>query len=242
VAVRGAKDDAPPPIRQLFSHLFVESHFYAPYILGVSAIFLVFYSVNAWFPAFLIRQFVLSASQAGKYLGPAFIGFGIAGSLGSQLFLRRLTPENIVPRIVILLGCICIAQILNMIALPFAPTPGAAVCIYGIAVGVTGAVIAVMLIPLQLTVPNRMRGQAMGIAYCGVNLLGTGLGPFLVGFFNEEFFAGGASLGLCMTIIGVTAATIAAGLFAWSFFIFTQRGIQAKPGQVRDPARAEGRI
>jgi hypothetical protein len=113
-----------PPIREVFSYLFVESGFYARFILGVCAIFLVLYAINAWFQAFLIRQFALSASEAGMYLGPAFIAFGIAGSLGSQLFLRRLTPDNIVPRIVLLLGGICLVQIGNLAVLPFATSPG----------------------------------------------------------------------------------------------------------------------
>ena len=134
--------------------------------------------------------------------------FGIAGSLGSQLFLRRLTPDNIVPRIVLLLGGICLVQIANLAALPFATSPSIAVCVYGIAVGVTGAVLTVMLVPIQLTVPNRMRGQTMSIPYCGVNLLGTGLGPFLVGFLNERLFGGGATLGMCMAAISVSSATI----------------------------------
>ena len=83
----------------------------------------------------------------------------IAGSLGSQLFLRRLTPDNIVPRIVLLLGGICLVQIGNLAVLPLATSPGIVVCVYGVAVGVTGAVLSVMLVPIQLTVPNRMRGQ-----------------------------------------------------------------------------------
>jgi MFS family permease len=51
-----------------------------------------------------------------------------------------------------------------------------------------GAVLSVTLLPIQLTVPNRVRGQTMSIAYCGVTLLGAGLGPFLVGFLNKRTF------------------------------------------------------
>jgi MFS family permease len=123
--------------------------------------------------------------------------------------LRRLTPENIVPRIVLLLGGICLVQIANLATIPFVTGPDVAVCLYGIAIGATGAVLSVMLIPMQLTVPNRMRGQAMSIVYCGVNLLGTGLGPFLVGFSNERLFGDGAMLGMSMAIVGATSATIA---------------------------------
>jgi len=99
-----------------------------------------------------------------------------------------------------------------------------AVCLYGLAVGVTGAVLSVMLVPIQLTVPNRMRGQTMSIAYCGVNLLGTGLGPFLVGFLNERLFGGGATLGVCMAIVSVASATIA--------IAFTRQGIVAKATEI----------
>jgi len=89
-----------------------------------------------------------------------------------------------------------------------------------------------MLVPIQLTVPNRMRGQTMSIAYCGVNLLGTGLGPFLVGFLNERLFGGGATLGMCMAAISVSSATIATILFARSYFVFTRQRIAAKPTEI----------
>jgi hypothetical protein len=192
----------------------------------------VFYAVNAWFPAFLIRQFALSASEAGMYLGPAFIAFGIAGSLGSQLFLRRLTSDNIVPRIVLSLGGICLVQIGNLAVLPFATSPLVVVCVYGVAVGVTGAVHSVMLVPIQLTVPNRMRGQTMSIAYCGVNLPDTGLGPFLVGFLNERLYGGGATLGVCMAAVSLSSATIATILLARSYFVFTRQSIAAKSAEI----------
>ena len=77
------------------------------------------------------------------------IAFGIAGSLGSQLFLRRLTPDNIVPRIVQLLDGICFVQIGNLAILPFATSPSIVVGVYGVAVGVTGAVLSVMLVPFS---------------------------------------------------------------------------------------------
>ena len=72
----------------------------------------------------------------------------------------------------------------------------------------------------------------MSIAYCGVNLLGTGLGPFLVGFLNERLFGGGATLGVCMAAIGVASATVATLLFARSYFVFTQQRIAAKPTEI----------
>ena len=93
-------------------------------------------------------------------------------------------------------------------------------------------ILSVMLVPIQLTVPNRMRGQTMSIAYCGVNLLGTGLGPFLVGFLNERLYGGGAALGVCMAAVSLTSATIAAILFARSYFVFTRQSIAAKSAEI----------
>jgi hypothetical protein len=37
-------------------------------------------------------------------------------------------------------------------------------------------ILSVMLVPIQLTVPNRMKGQTTSIVYCGVNLV-PALGP-----------------------------------------------------------------
>jgi hypothetical protein len=72
----------------------------------------------------------------------------------------------------------------------------------------------------------------MSIAYCGVNLLGTGLGPFLVGFLNERLFGGGAMLGMCISAISASSATIAAILFVRSYFVFTRQSIAVKPAEL----------
>jgi (E)-benzylidenesuccinyl-CoA hydratase len=48
-------------------------------------------------------------------------------------------PAKIVRRIVLLLGGICVVQIANLAAVPFATGPGMAVCVYGVAIGLTGA-------------------------------------------------------------------------------------------------------
>jgi MFS family permease len=131
--------------------------------------------------------------------------------------MRSPSPKSLLPR-----------RLHELAMLPFATSPGIVVCVYG----VTGAVLSVMLVPIQLTVPNRMRGQTMSIAYCGVNLLGTGLGPFLVGFLNERLFGGGATLGVCVAAVSLTSATIAAILFARSYFVFTRQSIAAKPAEI----------
>jgi len=94
---------------------------------------------------------------------------------------------------VLLLGGVCLVQIANLAAIPFATGSGIAVCLYGPAVGITGAVLSLMLVPIQLTVPDRTRGQTMSIADCGVTLLGAGLGPFLVGL--SDFLAAAPRLG-----------------------------------------------
>jgi hypothetical protein len=104
-----------------------------------------------------------------------------------------------------------------------------AVCLHGLAAGVTRAVFSVVLAPIQLTVPSRMRGS---IVYCGMNLLGTGLGSFLVGFLNERLLGGGATLGVCLAIVRVASATIATFLFARSWFAFTCQSIVAKPTEI----------
>jgi MFS family permease len=148
--------------------------------------------------------------------------------------LRRLTPGNIAPRILLLLGGVCLVQIqiANLAAIPFATGSGMAVCLYGLAVGVTGAVLSVMLVPIQLTVPNRMRGQTMSIAYCGVNLLGTGLGPFLAGFLNERLLAAAPRLGCAWPLCQRRLRDHCKLSVARSYFAFTRQSTVAKPTEI----------
>jgi hypothetical protein len=76
----------------------------------------------------------------------------------------------------------------------------------------------------------------MSIAYCGVTLLGAGLGPFLVGFLNERLFGGGATLGVCMAIVSVASATIATFLLQDLTLLSRAKALWPSPPRSLPPA------
>ncbi|NPT55078.1 MFS transporter [Paraburkholderia elongata] len=199
-------------------YLFFESKFYAPYITGVCTIFLVFYSVIAWFPILLSRQFQIAPAEVGKSLGPIFIIVGLFGGMVSQVSLRRVAPEKIVARIMAIILFSCAIQFANMLSVAFVRNIYVGMVLYAISTLLTGVVVSTAYTPIQLSVPNRMRGKAMAIVFCGINLLGTGLGPFLVGFFNDRVFVGADSLAKALCTVGSVAACLGALLFfrAWT--------------------------
>ena len=201
-------EPAPTP-RQVCKFLFSDSQFFAPYIAGMCIVLLLFYSQLAWFPAFLSRQFDAPAASVGKLLGPVFMLAGITGTLSSQLFLRRLANDSVVPRIVSVITWAIGVQLLLALAIPLLPDLRAGVALYGVSTFLTSIITSIMNVPLQLSVPNRMRGQTIGIAVFGASLFGTGAGPFLVGFLNDHAFSGRASLGLSLALVAGAAATTA---------------------------------
>lgn len=64
-------------------------------------------------------------------------------------------------------------------------------------------------IPLQIAIPNRMRGRAISLLVFMTNLLGGGIGPFLVGYLSQKFHGIDNALGLGLAIVSVSAATAA---------------------------------
>jgi hypothetical protein len=69
-------------------------------------------------------------------------------------------------------------------------------------------------VPLQIAVPNRMRGRSLALLVFMTNAISGGVGPLSVGYLNERLGQTGASLGIALAIVGGVSALISAVLYA----------------------------
>jgi MFS family permease len=61
---------------------------------------------------------------------------------------------------------------------------------------------------LQAVTPNQLRGQVTSIYLLLINLIGLGLGPFLVAFFTDFVFHDEKLVGLSLGLVSALAALL----------------------------------
>ncbi|ELW1649003.1 hypothetical protein NTH58_004110 [Enterobacter oligotrophicus] len=122
--------------------------------------------------------------------------------------VRTALPANLLRDELKVSACACgLLIIFSVLAscMPFS----AAIIFYAITLFCASITMALAPIPLQIAIPNRMRGRAISLLVFMTNLLGGGIGLFLVGYLSQKFYGIDNALGLGLAIVSVSAATAA---------------------------------
>jgi MFS family permease len=216
---RGVSSTDSPSLRSLFAWLkqrrgAMLTHMFGFAILGmpVQAIFL-------WAPSFFIRSFGYTPGQVGPTLGLLALVFGAGGMFaGGWLndWFRSRGHADAPMRV----GVVAAVG-----STPFALTAGLAEndmlalilmapLVFFVCCGVSAAPTG-----LQLIAPNRYRAQVSAIYMLILNLIASGLAPFLVGYFTDSLFGDPKAVGQSIALVGVAspvaALVLALGLGAF---------------------------
>ncbi|MEQ4744096.1 hypothetical protein ABN140_27445, partial [Klebsiella michiganensis] len=173
-----------------------------------TCLIMLFYSLTAWFPTVMMRHFTLTAGYVGQITGPVYMCAGVVGVLLAGKLVRAALPANLLRDSLKVSACACgLLIIFSILAscMPFS----AAIIFYAITLFCASITMALAPIPLQIAIPNRMRGRAISLLVFMTNLLGGGIGPFLVGYLSQKFHGIDNALGLGLAIVSVSAATAA---------------------------------
>lgn len=68
-------------------------------------------------------------------------------------------------------------------------------------------------VPVQVALPNRMRGRAIAILVFLTNTVAGGLGPFAVGLMADRLALGAKGLAIALATVGSSAALAGAVLY-----------------------------
>ena len=182
------------------------------YFCGYACILAAFFSLITWYPTFAIRSQFGTAASLGPVLGIAFLACGLAGSLSGQGFVGRVADTEIVGRVIRLAARFTLMLIPAIVLMAFGKTLISSAAGYAAMVFVISMLTSLMPIPLQVGVPNRMRGRVIGCFIFGVNVVGTGAGPLLVGATSDRLvvsFNDAHALGVALAIVLLVCACAA---------------------------------
>jgi MFS family permease len=213
-AVReGGSSDDVPSMGAVLREITVTHRFCVPYFLGYTALILLFYAYSAWFPTLLIRQFGLAPGEVGRMAGPAYMLGGIAGVISAGLLVRRATDASALEKALRIAMFAALALIPAALAAPLSSALTGALIAYGLCAFTASIVMALAPVPVQVALPNRMRGRAIAILVFLTNTVAGGLGPLAVGAIADRLALGARGLAIGLATVGATAAVASAVLY-----------------------------
>jgi MFS family permease len=201
--------DALPTLREVIAELFVRNRFCAPYFAAYVALITLFYSHAAWFPTLLMRHFHLAPAEVGKMAAPAYMIGGMLGVAAAGMLAARVTDERTLQKVLALSACAVAALIPAAIAMPLVANSSLAVVLYGVCALAASIAMALAPVPLQIAVPNRMRGRSLALLVFMTNAISGGCGPLAVGYLNGRIGDARA-----LAIVGGVSALASAWLYA----------------------------
>jgi MFS family permease len=182
--------------------------------MGVALITLFGYGAFAWTPSFFIRRFGWSPGETGLVFGliVAFSGtLGIVsgGRLADWLRTRGRGDADL--RVALLSA---LAAIPFVVAFPLAGSGALAAVLLTPVTFLCSVPFGVAPAAIQQMMPNTMRSQASALYLFVINLIGMGIGPWLVAWLTDKVFHDPKAVGYSLLAVGL-ASFVSGGLLIW---------------------------
>lgn len=200
--------------------------------VGFSILASVQFGLGAWIPSFFIRVHGYSPAEIGVAYGTlvtilASAGTAFGGFLCDWLWQRGYSDANLRVALIAAIPTIPLVAIF-----PWMSDPVTALWIIGPACFVGAMPFGAGTAAIPIIAPNRMRAQLIAIYLLVANLLGPGLGPFLIALTTDFVFGDDAMVGrsivlVCPILVMIGAAVLLAGFK--SFRLTVERATGATP-------------
>jgi MFS family permease len=204
-ARRERQSTAPTPD---LSHITGNRRVYASLFLANGVIAMITFGITAWLPATFIRQWGWTPGQIGPAYGVIILTCGIGGMLLSGYLADRLALRGRSDAALTISLAGTLVLIVTSLLFAFAPSPEIALTAIALTTFFLGMPVALAPSILQAVTPNRLRGQVTSIYLLLVNLIGLGLGPFLVAVGTDYVLGDEHRVGLSLGMVCVLAAVI----------------------------------
>lgn len=195
-------------MKESFARLGEDRAFYGRLYLYAACSGIVFLSIPAWYPTYLIRVQHMPAAMVGWKVGLITLIFGGAGTLLGPAVSRLLTARGYgdAP-----LRAASFAVVLNFafcLAIPFAPNPNVALAIVAGIIFCCGFPTSLISFALQRSTPGAMRGMVASLYTLTIQTIGYGIGPSAVAVTTDHLFGSPLKIGNSLQLVCCTAAAI----------------------------------
>ena len=216
-----------PGFATVLKTVFVQSRFLRYYFAALTAFYMLSAAISGWFPAFLVRAHGITPALAGGYAGGLYLVAGVLGVIAANLratFRTDSSPRAIVGDLFL------IALLLVPISVTMTKVGdlGLALILYGLYAFLSAAIIAVMAVPIQLSLGTRIRARGIALSSFCMSAFAGSVGPLLVGVLSDR-----AQFSLSNAIAGTGGVAICCAAL---LFHLARRNLSATPPSAFAPA------
>lgn len=184
------------------------------YMVATALIVMVFNAHISWMPAAIMRSQGLNEQTIGPLFGPIYLIAGGAGTLIAGAIVGR-GAGDMAGRTIRFMRLGTVLLLPASIAAPLMPDLWSQLASIAAAIFLTSSVVGLASLPFQFIAPPHLRAQSVALLGLASALLGTGLGPLVVGLFSDHIFAGFAHpLSAALAAVGALAVGPAGILFS----------------------------
>ncbi len=200
-----------PTLRSL-----IRNSIYIRIVLPNAFIIAATYALSLWFAPILLRNFDVSVSQVGIYLGICFAAGGVpgmlvSGYLGDKLALRDPRWRAWLPALVTFLAIPAVYGAL------FTSNLGLLFVLFAIGYGLIVSTQGPILSLVQLSVKPTERALAVSFANVFATIIGYALATPLVGYMSDTLSQDYGSLALNYAVFAILALTLVPAVPAYLF-------------------------
>ncbi|WP_417320092.1 spinster family MFS transporter [Emcibacter sp.] len=188
----------PPAISEVVAFVVEKRWLYVPLVVGIALNTIVAVGHGMWGPAFFMRTYNWSVETVGLVSGLTFlIIMPIGATIGSML-AERWTRQGHADANMRVVMIALVTSLPFMIAAPLMPYGWMSATLNGIGMFFTALLFGPQNAAIQLTIPNRMRGQISALVLFGLNVIGYGLGPTVLAVITNYVFQDEMQIGYAM--------------------------------------------
>jgi MFS family permease len=205
------------PFSEVVAYVNANRSFYALHCIAFGLLAMVGYGVGAWLPESLVRAYKpqgLTIVQVAKVLGLATMFLNATGIYTAGRLADRLGAKGMRDAPIVVAAGVAVCIVLTSSVTPFMPSLRllwVALCIGAFPFS---AYTSVGSMAISQVTPNQLRAQVSAIYLFVINVLGLGVGPWLIPLINDHVFHDPAKMRYSLSIV-VIGGCLLATLLLW---------------------------
>jgi MFS family permease len=206
-------DNAVPdklPLRDVLAFMARNGHFYRPHFIALAMMAMLGYAVGAWLPEVMARTYGIQPGTVGAVLGTSTIVINTLGIFTAGRICDRLTARGHADAPIWVCFGTAVAVVVTSALPAFMPTAMLGLTMMCVAGFPFHGYVAMGPMAVNQVTPNQMRAQVSSVYLFTVNLIGLGLGPYLVPLISDYILRDPMQIRWALLIVVATSGTIAA--------------------------------
>jgi MFS family permease len=200
------------PLSEVIRFMAKNGHFYRPHFFAMAMMACLGYAVGAWLPTVMARTYGIQPGFVGQVLGISTMTMNTVGVFVAGRICDRLTTKGHADAPIWVCFGTAVAVVITSALPAFMPSATLGLAMMCLAGFPFHGYVAMGPMAVNQVTPNQMRAQVSAVYLFTVNLVGLGLGPYLVPMISDYILRDPMQIRWGLLIVVLTSGLIATAL------------------------------